>query len=114
MPLPDGPAARIGSGPSLSHRFKPALFIGTSPPARQYRFTDESWPGEGPGEKARYAWSFGDGGTGEGAHVAHTYDREGVYPVTVRAQAKDRTWEARRTVRVPGALFCWIFRSRAP
>ncbi|KAF0109622.1 MAG: hypothetical protein FD149_2796 [Rhodospirillaceae bacterium] len=39
VPLPDGPAARIGSGPGLSHRFKPALFIGASPPARQYRFT---------------------------------------------------------------------------
>ena len=102
--LPDGPTARTGSGPTFARRFKPALFIGASPPARHYRFTAESWPGEGPGEKAHYAWSFGDGGTGEGPQVAHAYDREGEYPVTVRAQIKGRAWEARRTVCVPGPL----------
>ncbi len=35
------------------------------------------------GDALSFAWTFGDGGTGSGATVSHTYAQNGVYPVRV-------------------------------
>lgn len=41
------------------------------------------------GEIVGYAWNFGDGATGEGSTVSHTYDKTGSYTVTLTVTDDD-------------------------
>ncbi len=43
------------------------------------------------GDTLTYSWNFGDGATGMGAVVSHTYAAEGSYPVTLTANDGNRT-----------------------
>jgi chitodextrinase len=53
------------------------------------------------GEKVSYAWTFGDGATGTGATVAHTYASYGYYEVVVTARdAQGRQASAKTTLNV--------------
>jgi len=58
-----------------------------------------------------YTWAFGDGGTGTGAVVTHTF-AAGDYTVTVTATNSCSTDQARHTVHVcappAGAAFSWV------
>jgi hypothetical protein len=47
----------------------------------------ESRPGSSP--IASYEWDFGDGNTGSGATVTHTYDAAGAYQVTLKVTGQD-------------------------
>jgi len=71
-----------------------SLFINESPGARagQDRFAgteeiivfDGSESYDSDGSVVRYEWDFGDGETGEGMEVLHSYQRGGQYQVTLR------------------------------
>jgi hypothetical protein len=51
------------------------------------------------GEKVSYAWTFGDGATGTGAEVSHTYANYGYYEVVVKARdAQGRQAQATTTL----------------
>jgi large repetitive protein len=53
------------------------------------------------GENVTYAWTFGDGATGTGAAVAHTYASYGYYEVVVTARdAQGRQATAKTTLNV--------------
>jgi parallel beta-helix repeat protein len=55
------------------------------------QFTDLS-----EGGPTRWAWTFGDGGTGNSQHPLHTYQSPGVYTVTLRVENDDTESEMRR------------------
>lgn len=61
-------------------------------------------------EVRKWAWNFGDGATGEGRSISHTYTAEGTYTVTLVATLDDgTTCEATTTVTVtapPPPCFC--------
>ncbi|NJM04946.1 PKD domain-containing protein [Candidatus Gracilibacteria bacterium] len=52
------------------------------------------------GSNVSYSWSFGDGATGEGANVSHTYAAEGTYTATVTVRNSEGTHSAALTVLV--------------
>jgi PKD repeat protein len=53
------------------------------------------------GENVTYTWTFGDGATGAGAAVSHTYDSYGYYEVVVTARdAQGRQAVAKTTLNV--------------
>ncbi|MFQ5808933.1 MAG: PKD domain-containing protein [Armatimonadota bacterium] len=53
------------------------------------------------GEIARFSWDFGDGESGEGRTVSHTYARDGQYTVALTvADGKGETHAFRRTISV--------------
>lgn len=55
----------------------------------------------GDGNSLSYAWTFGDGATGTGAAVAHSYASYGYYEVTVTARdAQGRQASAKTTLNV--------------
>lgn len=56
-------------------------------------------------DTATIEWDFGDGTSGTGETIAHTYDRAGRYDVTVRITPEDGTaFEVRKTVEVATAV----------
>ncbi len=59
------------------------------------------------GDVLKYAWDFGDGGTGEGLHPVHVFERAGTYPVTLTVRDDSGlpcgTHRDRRIVRVAAA-----------
>jgi len=64
------------------------------------------------GRIVRYAWDFGDGETGRGVHVTHTYADDGTYTVTLTVRDdRGATDTATATVEVlnppPVARFTW-------
>ena len=50
-----------------------------------------------------FAWSFGDGGTGEGATLAHTFADDGIYGVTLDATDGTRSATATTTATIANA-----------
>lgn len=89
----------------------PANNYGAAPPSLE--ITTEPYPpsGEAPltvsfaasnrgsAEIADYVWEFGDGTTARGAEVVHTYEREGLYTVTLTA-ADAQGWTAQEQTKV--------------
>ncbi len=60
-----------------------------------------------PSDAATYAWDFGDGSTGEGAEVSHTYAEAGTYMVTLDyADGDCATSVAYEIVVEEGGCFC--------
>lgn len=51
-------------------------------PGRAITF-DGTWSYDPDGTIVKYEWDFGDGTTGEGPTLSHTYEDEGVYTVTL-------------------------------
>ncbi len=51
--------------------------------AKVYGFSDEELP------NAKIKWNFGDGTTGEGSEVTHTYKFKGIYPIVIHASHND-------------------------
>lgn len=80
-PATPGPGA-ANSTPSANFRVTPA-----SGPAPLEVSLDASASTDSDGSISRYAWEFGDGETGEGRTVRHTYSAEGSY--TVRLTVTD-------------------------
>lgn len=55
------------------------------------------------GDIAAYSWDFGDGSTGSGAKISHTYSTKGNYTVTLTITGTDgTTTSAAQTVKVSG------------
>ena len=62
---------------------------------------DASRSYDADGNVASYSWNFGDGKTGSGATVAHTYNSAGTFPVTLTVtDDRGATSQARGTVTV--------------
>jgi PKD repeat protein len=72
------------------------------------------------GTPASYAWAFGDGGSGVGNMVTHTYGIPGLYTATVTATNASNSLTARTTVTVmkqfflPGVLNHWPYMPGTP
>lgn len=47
-----------------------------------------------------YTWEFGDGATGEGDKVTHTYNTIGTYTAKVKAMSKDMKRESEKVITV--------------
>lgn len=47
-----------------------------------------------------YTWEFGDGATGEGDKVTHTYNTAGTYTAKVKAMSKDMKKENEKSITV--------------
>ena len=63
------------------------------------------------GDALTYAWSFGDGGTAEGATATHTFAAAGTYSVTVTVKdAKGATGSAALTVVAGAGPGAWATR----
>lgn len=58
------------------------------------------------------SWDFGDGTTGTGHQVTHTYNNVGVYTVTMTATSLGGcTYQSTQTVRVTGVSGSWTYQS---
>jgi PKD repeat protein len=76
------------SGCSLLRANRAPLASFTVSPDGGYRPLDVAFDASGStdpdGDALTYAWSFGDGATGMGAQMTHTYEHAGVYDIVLR------------------------------
>lgn len=109
MYLPDGPAGTNAFGaPGLRLKGQKDHATATKAPlvkvARNARFVNR-FTFDATLDRAASApnvlWVFGDGTTGEGARVTHTFPRPGLYWVSARARSAAQAAEARVEVNVP-------------
>jgi PKD repeat protein len=90
--------APVNQAPTVVASADPAG--GTAPLTVAFSATGQ----DAEGDALTYAWSFGDGGSAEGATAAHTFAEAGTYAVTVTVKdAKGSTGSAALTVVVDAA-----------
>lgn len=78
-PAPQGPTASVG-------------------PTFTYTVSNGTYNFSAVGGFSNYAWNFGDGSTGTGSIVSHTYDSNGNYTVTLTASPAGSSSESLSTV----------------
>lgn len=75
-----------------------------APGASAAQWSFDATTTSGAGADASYTWTFGDGATGSGAILSHSYPNSGEYPVRLTVVAADgRSATVERTVNVAGA-----------
>ena len=91
----EGRGVSVNAAPRVEATGSPA--VGVVPQAVQFAAT-----GTDPeGRRLTYTWAFGDGTTGSGAQVTHTYQTAGVFTATVTAtDPGGRFWTDTVSVRV--------------
>jgi PKD repeat protein len=107
LPPAGTPTAAFTFTPSPINVLVPTTFDATS-----------STPGAGASQITSYAWSFGDGSTGTGATVSHTFSTNGTFNVTLTV-TNDRGLSASTTQAVTAASSDpftgdWVFSPAAP
>jgi hypothetical protein len=83
---------------TLTSAYYSALLLDNHPPVPDFQVSadgltatfDASLTTDQDGTPAGFAWDFGDGTTGEGEQVTHTYDEPGAYAVTLTVT--DNLW----------------------
>ena len=90
---------------------RPELAIATTPhpPVGEYPFTVEFRAIHAGGTGVEYLWDFGDGLTGTGPIVTHTYGRKGTFPVYLTAVGPGGPLQAHTEVQVQSkAPLAWF------